>query len=46
MIQSEDNIDTPILLCAFNEDWTKKSGVNSYKDNIERAIAIIEKLAL
>lgn len=39
--ESEDNIDTPILLCAFNENGDKKQGSTSYTRNIERAINIL-----
>lgn len=40
----ENNNNIPILLCAFNEDGNKKSGKNSYKKNIDRAVDIFEKI--
>lgn len=43
IIQNEDNRRETILLCAFNEDNNKKSGKNTYKNNIDRAILIYKK---
>jgi hypothetical protein len=36
--------DEIILLCAFCEDGDKKKGKDSYNDNINRAIKIINKI--
>lgn len=44
IIDNDNNKNMPIILCAFNEDGDKKKGKNSYKDNIERAITIFEKI--
>lgn len=44
IVCNDNNNDIPIILCAFNEDGKKKKGKGSYKDNIERAIKIFEKV--
>lgn len=43
ILQNENNIQETILLCAFNEDGSKKTGKNTYNHNIERAIQIYQK---
>lgn len=45
IVKKENNSDIPILLCAFNEDETKKKGNDSYAYNIERAIEIIKRIS-
>lgn len=42
-IQKEDNVNIPILLCAFIEDGDKSKGKDSYKHNIDREVNIYEK---
>ena len=46
IIKSDNNIDIPIIICAFNENGHRKKGKESYKDNIKRAINIIERREL
>lgn len=43
MVKNVNNINETYLLCAFNEDGSKKTGKNSYNFNIERAIKIYEE---
>ena len=43
--KDENNIDFPLLLCAFNENGKKKSGADSYSHNIKRAIQILKKIS-
>ena len=45
ILEKSHNNNTPILLCAFNEDGGKKKGNNSYDHNIKRAIHIIKKIS-
>ena len=40
----ENDDESRILLNAFNEDWNKTKGNDSYKENIKRAIRIYDKL--
>lgn len=40
LVETENNMEEIILLCAFNEDGDKTKGKNSYKNNINRAIRI------
>ena len=44
-IRATPDSDIPILLCAFNEDETKKKGNDSYAYNIERANEIIKRIS-
>lgn len=46
IIENVENINMPILICAFNENGNKKRGQNSYNHNIDRAIKIIKKNCL
>lgn len=43
MVKNVKNTNETYLLCAFNEDGSKKIGKNSYNFNIERAIKIYEE---
>ncbi len=45
ILEKAHNGNSPILLCAFNEDGGKKKGNNSYDHNIKRAIQIIKKIS-
>ena len=45
ILEKAHNCNSPILLCAFNEDETKKKGNDSYAYNIERAIEIIKRIS-
>ena len=45
IVEKAHNGNSPILLCAFNEDGEKKRGNNSYDHNIKRAIDIIQKIS-
>ena len=45
-IERENNIDYPIVLCAFNENGHKTNGADSYNHNIKRAIKIIKRISL
>lgn len=42
IMQNEKNIKETILLCAFNEDASKKTGKYTYNYNIEKAITIYQ----
>ena len=44
IIYRDNNIDKTFILCAFNENGDKKSGKDSYKQNISRAIDIYERI--
>lgn len=43
MVKNVKNTNETYLLCAFNEDGSRKIGKNSYNFNIERAIKIYEE---
>lgn len=43
MVKNVNNTNETYLLCAFNEDGSKKTGRTSYNFNIERAIKIYEE---
>lgn len=43
-IYKDKNKNTPIFLCAFNEDGDKQKGGHSYRANIERSVRIYESL--
>ena len=43
--KDNNNIDFPLLLCAFNENGQKKNGSDSYNHNIKRAIQILKKIS-